>query len=320
MTRNIRKFEVTPFRKSKKTNITLVTQKEKVCVIPKGCQANKPLVRQVRQPLPIIKQQQQINHKVTKPSPPSFCISSASSVIKRSLLIGINYKHSENELSGCINDSEALKEFLTSHKFFSENDILMMNDNKTDKLYPSKDNIIGQLNELIKFAKANNTKQIVLFMAYSGHSNINSGYDALFPIDHERNGCIDSNELREKFIDKLPKNVKLILLVDSCNKSIVDLKYSYEADDKNTYTVIGKLAPTMADVIVISGVDIEDSLEENNGFILSSFIDSYKEGITYSNLIGGMRKWLDKKKCSQTPKLSSGRLIDIDKPFLLSHQ
>ena len=41
-------------------------------------------------------------------------------MLKKALLIGINYTGTDYELRGCINDSINLKQFLISNKFFDQ--------------------------------------------------------------------------------------------------------------------------------------------------------------------------------------------------------
>ena len=59
-------------------------------------------------------------------------------VSRKCLLIGINYTGTENQLSGCINDSENLQHFLIANHYFSAQEITMMNDQQDadSELYP----------------------------------------------------------------------------------------------------------------------------------------------------------------------------------------
>ena len=98
-------------------------------------------------------------------------------IVKKCLLIGINYTGTSNQLSGCINDSNNLKKFLIKNKYMKEKDITMMNDNCKDGLYPSKVNIEKQLNLLIDFANKNKDEIVRFVVAYSGHGSYMIDYN-----------------------------------------------------------------------------------------------------------------------------------------------
>ncbi|QKF94321.1 caspase-like protein [Fadolivirus algeromassiliense] len=260
-------------------------------------------------------------------------------IMKRCLLIGINYTGTNNELNGCINDCENLRNFLINSRYFASNEVVMMTDFTPGVLYPSKKNIMLQLDALVKFARKYPTKQVVLFVAYSGHGhyikdlNGDEGDrkdEVLCPIDFERDGFIIDDELRSKFVNLLPSNVKLVMLVDACHSgTILDLKYSYKADEKNTYSVIGKLNPTTSNIVMISGCkdnqtssdayinDPSENKLEYQGAMTAAFLANYRENISYNELISNMRIWLKDNNYSQTPQLSSGKLIDIDTRFIM---
>jgi len=203
----------------------------------------------------------------------------------------------------------------------------MMTDYTPGLLYPSKKNIMSQFDQLVKFARNNPRKQIMLFVSYSGHGNYVSKSSStkdkiLYPIDFDKAGFIADDDLRSKFINQLPSNVKLMIAFDAChNPNILGLKYAYKADDNNTYTVIGKLSPTVCDVVMISGcTDHKASSVNNNyeGAISASLLANYKDANSYNELITNMKKWLKDNNYTQIPQLTSGKLIDIENKFLLS--
>jgi hypothetical protein len=263
-----------------------------------------------------------------------------SRVVKKCLLIGINYEGSDFQLNGCINDSENMKEYLIKNKYFSDNDFVLMNDHQSGYLYPTRYNIIKQLRELIKFANKNSNKIVYLFLAYSGHGyrledndgdELDGKDEVLCPIDCNQNGFITDDTLRREFIYKLPRNVKLTILIDACHSgSAMDLKYNYAIDKLNTYTVHGNMPNSKCSIVMISGCKDDQTssdayLKDNNrkyeyqGAMTASFLANYKDNITYQDLILRMRYWLKKNKFEQIPQLSSGRHINIKKRFLLSY-
>jgi len=256
------------------------------------------------------------------------------------VLIGINYKNTFSELSGCINDSQNLKKFLLEKDYFKNNEIIMMNDNKNGLLYPTKNNILKMLDNMITFSLNNKDKKVLLFLAYSGHGyNIKDengdeedGRDeVLCPVDYSTSGFIEDDILKSNFIDKLPSNVTLVSLIDACHSgTMLDLKYNYAIDRLNTVTIYEKLKKTECDVIMISGcldkqtsadaylLDKKEGKYEYQGAMTASFINNYKEDKNYENLIKDMRVWLKNNRFSQIPQLSSGKYINTSDNLILS--
>ena len=70
---------------------------------------------------------------------------SSSTKNKQALLIGINYIGTSNQLSGCINDTNNIKDFLKSKCNYNSFNILTDNTNKK----PTKQNIINELTNLL---------------------------------------------------------------------------------------------------------------------------------------------------------------------------
>lgn len=261
------------------------------------------------------------------------------SIAKKALLIGINYTGSASQLNGCINDAQNLSVFLKQHNYFNDAEISMMTDDKQGPLRPTRANILKQFSQLVQFAKNNKGKEVRLFVSYSGHGtgvrdrngDESDGQDeALCPVDYNLSGFIIDDEIRSSFIDKLPSNVKLVMLVDACHSAtMLDLKYGYMVNAKDTYTVSRKALPTSCEVISLSGCrdnqtsadawefDPHENKNEAQGAMTASFIANYKDGITYTALIEGIRKWLAEKRYAQVPQLCSGKLVDTNARFLL---
>jgi hypothetical protein len=255
--------------------------------------------------------------------------------IKRGLMIGINYIGQNNELNGCINDSKNLTNFMIKKKFFKQNELVSMNDKKKGSLNPTKTNIIRQFDFMVRLANKNKKTKILFFLSYSGHGYYLSdkskdecdGKDeVLCPVDYLSKGYITDDLIKNRFINKLPSNVKLVTLIDACHSgTICDLKFDYKVDNMLNYNVCGGLKQSQCNVIMISGCkDDQYSTDAylNNQFqgaMTSAFINNYRKNITYQQLIIRMRRWLSIKKFDQIPQLSSGRMINIKKPFLLEY-
>lgn len=261
--------------------------------------------------------------------------------LKRGLLIGINYIGKRGELNGCINDSENLKNFLVEHEYFNDDDFVMMNDHqeKENDLYPTKNNIFKQMNELVKFANEHSNEEVHLFLSYSGHGyhivDVNNDEDdakdeVLCPIDYDTSGYIVDDDIKLQLIDRLPENTKIFILIDSCHSGTVcDLKYNYLIDRRLSYKTYDRFYDTKCDVVMISGCrdnqtsadayiyDGKDFRYEYQGAMSASFIKCFNDNISYKELIEKMRTWLSKNKFDQVPQLSSGKYIKITDVCLL---
>lgn len=255
-------------------------------------------------------------------------------MIKKALLIGINYIGSPYQLQGCINDTTKLSQFLQDNQFYSPNDITMMTDQKpkSDPLYPNKKNIWDQLTQLINLS--NSTRESVyLFLAYSGHGYYvpdSSGDEndhrdeVLCPVDFQQNGYIIDDDLRSKFINQLNSNVTLVVLIDSCHSgTTLDLKYTYLCNGQQKYQVSGSLTDTKCRVIAISGcTDSQTSADAFNsntntyqGAMTWSFLVNYQRNISIEQVVVNMNNWLKNNHYSQRPQLTTGQITEVRLPL-----
>jgi hypothetical protein len=271
------------------------------------------------------------------PNKKPIIIKPLSTATKKCLLIGINYTGTSNQLSGCLNDSENMKKFLIDNKYFAAGDITTMNDTKIgSNLYPTKSNILVQINSMITFAKNNPSKPVLLFLAYSGHGSQvadTSGDEpdkldeVLCPIDclNNSNNLIIDDDLKATIM-KLPSNVKMVIFLDCCHSAtMMDVRYQYEVDSKNKFVVLGSQIETLAEVVVISGcIDSSVSYDayvknQAQGAFSAAFFSCWKPNISYFDLITNIRTWLKQNNFPQFPQLSSGKQINVSAPFLLNN-
>ena len=133
---------------------------------------------------------------------------------KKALLIGINYAGTSNELYGCINDVNDIKERGISKQGF--NNINVMTDLTTKKA--TRNNILEEFTNLL----INSQEGDLLFFLFSGHGSYvidkngdeNTGYDQLIvPCDF--NTILD-DELKSIIQKNLKPNVTLFAMFDSC--------------------------------------------------------------------------------------------------------
>jgi hypothetical protein len=239
---------------------------------------------------------------------------------RNALLVGINYIGTQNELNGCINDTESLKIKLKELKF---NNINILTDNTP--LKPTKDNILSQLQKLL----VESNEGDILFFAYSGHgsSTIDRSGDEADGLDELLVPC-DLNPISDdllKYVIKkyIKKNVILYALFDCCHSgTIVDLKYQYfDSVNYDKFTINEKVEELNNNIIIISGcMDNQTSADayinkKFQGAMTWSFLEACKNNpnISLNNLLINMRELLKKSDYTQIPQLSSNKRIDINK-------
>lgn len=240
------------------------------------------------------------------------------------LLIGINYFGTDNELYGCINDTNSIKSLISNYNFQK---ISILTDNIEKK--PTRNNILEEFKNLL----INSQSGDVLLLFYSGHgsyildknNNEKTGKDQLI-VPCDLNGIID-DELKNIIQLNLKKDVTLIALFDCCHSgSILDLKYQYmDSLENNNFTENINESETNGNVIMISGCsDVQTSSDaninnKNQGAMTWAFLEAFKseKNITWRNLLIKMRDSLKKSNFSQLPQLTSGSFLNIDSPVFI---
>jgi len=237
----------------------------------------------------------------------------------KSLIIGINYLNTSNELYGCINDAHNLQNYLTNKYNFSANNICLLTDNTIVK--PTKQNILKKYKDLLINAKSGDK----LFFTYSGHGSyiqdlnndeIDKKDELLITIDSQ---AISDDELKSIINECLPDDVTLFVIFDCCHSgTLMDLKYNYLCENEDL-SINEKMSETKSNVFLISGCFDEktsaDAYIDNKfqGAFTWSFLKTINENnnLTWKELLINMRNLL-KPKYTQIPQLSSGKLIDIN--------
>lgn len=157
-------------------------------------------------------------------------------MIKKALLIGINYIGSESELGGCINDVKNVRKFLIDNCKYSDSNIKLLSEEESEK--PTRVN----MENAIKWLVSDNLAGDVLVLHYSGHGgNITDrnrdetdGRDeTLVPLDYKQSGEITDDWLFENMISKVQKDVSLWCFLDCCHSgTAVDLNHNYQSNCK----------------------------------------------------------------------------------------
>jgi hypothetical protein len=154
--------------------------------------------------------------------------------MRRALLIGINYVGTPSQLNGCINDINNVGSYLFNTRKY--NSFLVLTD--YTRIKPTKANILQAFNVFFTNVRAGDE----LWFHYSGHGSLlrdtnrdeESGFDScICPLDYERSGFISDDVIRQMLAQRVPKGVKLYIVLDACHSGTgCDLRYKY---DDNSY-------------------------------------------------------------------------------------
>ena len=243
---------------------------------------------------------------------------------KRALLVGINYTGTSNELYGCINDVNSIKERISSNGFTSINTITDLTTKK-----PTRDNILNDFKGLLTSSQAGD----LLFFLYSGHGSYAldrngdeaDGYDELI-VSSDLKGITD-DEFKTIIQQNLKQDVTLFAMFDSCfSGTMLDLRYQYmDSLNYDKYTENEKQAITVGNVFMISGCTDEqtsaDAVFNNrpNGAMTWSLLESLKQkpNESWRELVKNMRDILKTSEFDQIPQFSSGSFVNIDTPVFI---
>jgi hypothetical protein len=156
-------------------------------------------------------------------------------MVKCGLLIGINYRGTEAQLNGCINDVNNMKLFLQSQLGYT--DFVMLTDDTPVK--PTGINILKQIDILVRKLKSGDEA----WVHFSGHGTLvrdrnrdeESGFDSCFvPIDYERAGLISDDVIRSNLVQRVPRGAKLYVVLDACHSATgCDLRHKYDDSSYN---------------------------------------------------------------------------------------
>ena len=240
---------------------------------------------------------------------------------KKALLIGINYTGTTNQLYGCINDVNCIKDRIVKQGFI-DNNIKIITD-----LTPKKANRVNILKEF-KNLLVNSQAGDLLFFLYSGHGSYTidrngderNGYDEMI-VTCDLQGILD-DELKSLIQTYLKAEVTLFALFDSCfSGTVLDLKYQYlDSLNYEKYTENSKDLETNGNVFMISGCTDQQTSADAfiNGKASGAMTWSLLEGLkqkpvcSWRELIKTMRDLLKQSQYEQIPQLSSGTFVNID--------
>lgn len=263
---------------------------------------------------------------------------------KRAVVIGINYKGTSAQLNGCINDADNICDQLLLEGY-RESDVRVMVDNSPKNRRPTRKNIIGAIDWLVKGAKAGET----LWFSYSGHGThtrdwsgeeVDGRDEALCPLDYQRAGLISDDYLRKHLVDRVPAGVKLVVILDCCHSGTgLDLRWNYE--DRSTrakrthrfnlhdWNLVQtcredrKIPRTHASVVCLSGCHDSqvsmDTVFDNQavGALTYAFLSAVQDArirgrtITCEYLLKYVSCFLKQNNYQQRPQLSTGTRVPL---------
>lgn len=252
-------------------------------------------------------------------------------IVRYALLIGINYFGTQSELRGCINDCNNLEQFLLD-RGYKEGEIVKMTDDIPESSidYPTYDNIINNFANILKFANDNPDKIVKLFVSFSGHGAQEIDYDGdesdgfdevICTVD---NKIITDDTIRTLFINELPSNARLTVIIDACNSGTsLDLPYNLNVNFDGGYHLSHskRYGNPKCKAYMISGCSDKQTSADAyidgvpQGALTCAFLQMWKPDISVLDLIINIRKWLSNKRFSQYPQFSSTKSCELHKKY-----
>ncbi len=243
---------------------------------------------------------------------------------KFALVIGVNYKGSQVQLNGCINDANSMADYLVTYRGYLRRNIIVVTDDTSAK--PTRNNIRALITSLINRAYTNGAKE--LWLHYSGHGSYvrdtngdeRDGRDeCIVPTDYQRQGFIVDDDLN-LLVSRLPSTCRMIALFDSCfSGTILDLKYLVDLNNNNTIDNTRRIIN--GKIYCISGCDDTQTSADawlNDkwaGAMTTSFLACANPGVSFLNLAKNMRTFLLNQGFTQTPRLTCTATVTPNDKF-----
>lgn len=165
--------------------------------------------------------------------------------IKLALLIGINYRGTENALQGCLNDVHRMRDYLLQHRHYQPEYITLLTDDTRPK--PTGKEILHALSVLV--LDAHRLKATEVWLHYSGHGTqvldvtrdeLDGWDEALVPLDFETRGEI-CDDVISSYVQRLPETCRMVCFMDCCHSgTMLDLHYMYRMADKTSTVAVQK--------------------------------------------------------------------------------
>lgn len=173
---------------------------------------------------------------------------------KRSLLVGINYFGSENELHGCVADVHRMLDLLNRFGFPEDERsrrVLVDSPQWPKHLQPTLENMREGIAWLVADAQPGDC----LLFHYSGHGgrmprsdgSPSEWHETLCPVDMETEGMLLDTELFRSLVRPLPAGCRLTCILDSCHSGgVLDLPFLFVGTQENLASALAGEAVQMA--------------------------------------------------------------------------
>lgn len=155
-------------------------------------------------------------------------------MVKKALLVGINYFNTDSELLGCGNDVQNIRDMLIKFYNYEAKNITVLSE-KPNVTIPTRSAIETGITQLAANCKSGDT----LVLYYSGHGayvNDTNGDETdgkdevIVPLDYIQRGVITDDWLYSNLIKKIPQGANLWVFMDCCHSgTMIDLKYNYKS-------------------------------------------------------------------------------------------
>lgn len=234
------------------------------------------------------------------------------------LLIGIDYRGTSYELSGCYNDIIRVQNYLMHVAGFSSREILRMSERQGDIL-PTKQNILQQLSRLFRLP----SHDILIYFSGHGESvqdkngdEIDGRDETLCPLDCQQAGQIIDDDIYAMY-GYLSPDTRVVFCQDSCHSGTMgDVSFAKGGNRKvtrrNTSGIDGK------NIISISGCKDNQTSTIVRGaqgwesIMTSALLSSLtrtsglsKKDTSLGALQSSMHQYITKMNYSQRPQIST---------------
>ena len=273
---------------------------------------------------------------------------------RTALLVGINYRGTENELNGCYNDVVNVSQYLRTALGYSESSVSVLTDGNRDSpafpasVAPTRQNILAGMAALVAGMVAGDEA----VFHFSGHGTLVrdtngdelTGLDScLCPLDYAGGGVVTDDEIRALLVNKVPRGARLYVFLDCChNGTGCDVRFKYEDFSILLRTPSARTAAlwrtqqkafanpkyteTAGEVFMISGSRDEQTSADayiNNAFAgaltyaVFAILRANQASIrtySWSSLLRDVRHFMRANRYSQIPQLMTGQLITPARP------
>lgn len=257
-------------------------------------------------------------------------------MVRKALLVGINYYGTSCQLSGCINDVHNMKRALEAQQYTTFR-VLTDAPGTAGQDLPTKANILAGIAWLL----SGTTAADHLFFHYSGHGTQTYDFDgdeadrrdeALCPLDCNTGALITDDELRAHLCDPCVAN--LTMVSDCCHSgTILDLRYNYLQSGRHNVVMAQnpRYGSKPNTILCLSGcLDNQTSADtqavnpttgawQAQGALTATLLEvlSAYPSLSYKKLLRQLWQRLQAGGYTQVPQLSCSRYMNLADPVQL---